>query len=91
MAQWFTNPTRNREVAGLILGLTQWVKNLTTPHAMAQTADVARILMWLGSCVIVAAVQITAAALIRSLAQEIPYVMGVALKRQKQTTIRINS
>ena len=28
MAQWLTNPTRNREVAGLIPGLAQWVKDL---------------------------------------------------------------
>ena len=28
MAQWLTNPTRNNEVAGLIPGLAQWVKDL---------------------------------------------------------------
>ena len=27
MAQWLTNPTRNREVAGLSPGLAQWVKD----------------------------------------------------------------
>jgi len=27
MAQWLMNPTRNREVAGLIPGLAQWVKD----------------------------------------------------------------
>ena len=26
MAQWLTNPTRNREVVGSIPGLIQWVK-----------------------------------------------------------------
>ena len=31
MAQWLTNPTRNHEVAGLIPGLTQWVKYLELP------------------------------------------------------------
>ena len=28
MAQWLTNPTRNHEVVGLILGLAQRVKDL---------------------------------------------------------------
>ena len=27
MPKWLTNPTRNYEVAGLIPGLTQWVKD----------------------------------------------------------------
>ena len=26
MSQWLTNPTRNHEVVGSVLGLAQWVK-----------------------------------------------------------------
>ena len=31
VTQWLTNPTRNQEVAGLIPGLAQWVKDPGLP------------------------------------------------------------
>jgi len=50
VVQWLMNLTRNHEVAGLIPGLTQWVKDLTLPELWCTLQT------WLGSCIAVALV-----------------------------------
>ena len=81
MAQWLTNLARNHEVADLIPGLVQWVKDPALPWAVVQVADVAQI----PSCCDCGVGQWLQ--LIRPLAWEPPYAAGGAqekAKRQKQ-------
>ena len=74
-----TNPTRNHEVAGSILGLSQWVKDRS---GMAMSCGVGHrhgsdlALLWLWR-------RLAAVAPIRSLAWEHPYAAGAALKSKK--------
>ena len=46
VAQWLTNPMRNREVTGSIPGLAQWVKDPASPWAVVWVADTA----WIWCC-----------------------------------------
>ena len=66
------------EDVGLIPSLTQWVKDPVLPQSMAWVTDVAQI-----QCHCTVWYRPAAAALIRPLAWELLYTVGVALKRKK--------
>ena len=74
-----TNPTRNRDVAGSIPGLAQWVKNLVLPWScgVGHRHGLDPVLLWLWR-------RPAATAPIRPLAWESPYAMGVALEKAKR-------
>ena len=81
MAQWSMNPTRNHEVVGSILGLTQWVKGsgivMICGAGCRRSSDlVDLVLLWLWR-------RPAATAPIRPLAWEPPHAKGAALKRSK--------
>ena len=69
-----TNTTNIHDDASSISGLTQWIQDLVLLRAVVQVADAAWILCFCG-CV--------PAALIQSVAWELPYAIVVAQKSKK--------
>ena len=80
VAQQVKNLTRFHEDLGLIPGLTQWVKGsgVAVSRGVGCRCNLDPALLWLWC-------RLAAAAPIGPLAQELPYVAGVALKRKEKS------
>ena len=71
------NLTRNHEVAGLIPGLSQWVKDLAMSCGVGRRGSSDLALLWLWR-------RLAVVAPVKRLAWEPPYIAGAALKRKKK-------
>ena len=78
VAQWLTNPPRNHEVACSIPGLTQRVKDLELPQAVAHVTETARIWCCCGS-----GIDWWLQLQLDPLAWEPPYATGAVLEKTK--------